>query len=436
MDARDRKMILTLFMAPTGYHKDSWRRPGSRSEELGEFSLIRDMVQAAENAKIHACFFADILSVSPVMDGNLKFQGLYEPITSLAALAAQTERIGLIGSASTSFYEPYNLSRLISGVDHLSGGRAGWNIVTSWIGNENFGLAELPGPEERYRRATEFVEVANKLWDSWGDDAVINDREAGWWADPKKITPIQHEGEFFGVNEALNMNRSPQGRPVLVQAGSSRPGLELGSSVADAIYTVQSVKESAVEFYKHFKGLVAGKGRDPEQVHVLPGVLPIIGDSDKEAQDIANELANYVNIDHGRAWLSNQLKIDVQDIDPDEQVPAERFVDDGSHNSRWHLYRRLAVDEKLSLRELILEDARAGGHMWLTGTASTVADRLIDWFDSRACDGFSLNPSHVPEGMQAMFDKLVPELQNRGYFHEDYAGRTLRENMGIDRPQA
>src|SRR5690625_2588484 len=213
-----RQMALTLFMSPAGYYKDSWRRPNSRAEEVGSLELVADMARAAEDAKLHACFFADVVSAASLLDGDMKITGIYEPMTTLAAIAARTQSIGLIGSASTSFYDPYNLARLLSGLDNLSGGRAGWNIVTSWMGNANYGLDAMPSSAERYRRATEFVDVLLKLWSSWEPGAVVVDRESGDWIDPSKVRPINHEGDIFKIAGALNLRPSPQGRPVLVHA--------------------------------------------------------------------------------------------------------------------------------------------------------------------------------------------------------------------------
>lgn len=436
MTTPPRQMALTLFMLAAGYHKDSWRRPGSRSETLGGLELISDMALAAEAAKIHAVFFGDVVTAQTILEGNIKNTGLYEPVTALSALAARTSQIGLVGTLSTTFTEPYNVARQLNGLDTLSGGRAGWNIVTSWMGNENFGINEMPDPTERYRRAHEFVEVTMQLWDSWSDDAVLNDRQSGVWADPLRIHRIDHKGDYYSVQGPLNMRRSPQGHPVLCQAGSSPAGLELGSSIADMIYTAQPIKQKAVAFYKQFKDLVASKGRNPDQVKVIPGILPIVGETRAEAEEMAHELAGYVSMEHGRVQIATALKTNLDDIDLDDIIPAERFSDDPGRGSRYQIYKRLGRDQRLTLRELILEDARAGGHQWLVGTASEIADTMIDWFDSQACDGFSLNPPYIFEGVERIFTLLVPELQDRGYFQEEYTGTTLRENLGLDRPSA
>lgn len=426
-----RQMALTLFMLSFGYHTDAWRHPESRANEIGQLTLARDMVRAAEAAKIHAVFFADSQDVASIRSGGNRATGLHEPISSIGAMIGFTEKIGLLGTMSTTFSEPYNVARQFAGLDMLSNGRVGWNIVTSIMGNKNYGLADMPDPEDRYRRATEFVEVVKKLWESWEADAVIDDRESGWWADPDKIHDINHVGEFFDVQGALNMPRPPQGHPVLVQAGQSPAGIELGSSVADAIYTAQPRKDKSLEFYANFKRLIAEKGRNPDKVKILPGIMPIVGRTQAEADEIADELARYINPIHGREQLDRVLDVDTSDLDLDEKVPAERLIDGPGRHERWRtLYSPMARD--LTIRQMIVELSRASGHQWMAGTASKIADHMIEWFDDRACDGFNLNPPHVPVGMHLMLDLLVPELQERGYFQHDYQGDTLRERMDLE----
>lgn len=427
-------MVLTTFTLPAGYHKDSWRMDGSRSDELANLEFVYDLTKMAEDAKLDAIFFGDIVHANTVMRGDIKMNGFYEPMTVLSALAARTKNIGLIGTVSTSFSEPYNLARQMAGLDHMSGGRAGWNIVTSSDGFQNYGIKTAPDPATRYRRATEFVDVVQQLWDSWEDDAVINDKESGWYVDTEKIHPINHSGEFFQVQGPINMPRSPQGRPVLVQAGSSGPGMELGSSVADGIYTAQPLKEPSVEFYAKFKAMAAAKGRNPQDIKVIPGILPILGDTQAEADELAEHLANHLHLDNGRVQVGADLKMDLSELDFNDKIPASWFSDDPALGSRYQIYRRKSVDQGMTLRELIVDLARSTGHQWMAGTASAVADRMIDWFDSKACDGFNLNAPFNPGGFKLICDKLVPELQERGYFRTEYEGTTLRDNFGLSRP--
>ena len=434
--ADKRMMNLTVFMLAPGYHFDSWRMEGSRAEELGHFGLVRDLTLKAESAKLDAVFFGDVVSLGPKPGTiDVRTSGFNEPITSLSALSAVTKNIGLIGTMSTTYGNPYVTARLLNGLDNISGGRAGWNIVTSGQGNENFGMDEHPDPETRYARAHEFVEVAKQLWDSWSDDAVVTDRENGVWADINKIRPINHDGERFKVMGPLNMRRSPQGQPVLFQAGSSGLGMGLGTSVADAIYTAQPRKEEAIRFYSEFKGMVADKGRDPEKVKIFPGIMPILGKTMAEAEELADELARHVHLGQGRARMESTLKMDLSKVDYDEVIPSEYWSDDPALGSRYQIMRARS-EEGRTLREFIIETARSSGHQWILGTPDMVADRMIDWFDARACDGFSLNPAFMPGGVDLLCDLLIPELQERGYYKKEYIGSTLRENLGLDRPGA
>lgn len=439
MSERRRHMVLSMFVHPAGYHNDAWRRPGTRAEEWGGLQLAVDLAQRAERAKLDAVFFADTTSAKPLLAGDTKVIGLYEPVTTLAALSSVTSHIGLIGTMSTSFNHPYNVARQFNGLDTLSGGRAGWNIVTSWMGNENYGLEAMPEAADRYRRAHEFVAVTKALWESWDEDAVIADRESGWWLDPKKLHAIGHAGEFFSVEGPLNMRRSPQAGPVLVQAGSSGPGIDLGATFAELIYTVQPVRQQAIDFYAAYKDIVESKGRAADDVSILPGILPIVGETEAEARELAHEFGEYVDLDRGRKGLERMWGISLEGVDYDDPVPAERLsaanTSAASTTSRSATFVSRTLDDGWSLKELIIEAARASGHHWFAGSVSQVADEMISWFDSRACDGFSLNAPDIPDGYRRICELLVPELQERGYFHDDYSGGTLRENIQAGRAQ-
>ena len=436
MGDRNERMALTTFMLPAGYHKDSWRRPDSRADELGQLGFLVDMVRMAEAAKFDAVFFGDVSHANTILRGDIKMNGLYEPIATLGALSACTSRIGLVGTMSTSFTHPYNVARQIAAIDHLSGGRAGWNIVTSSDGHRNFGVKATPDPVLRYDRATEFVRAVTALWDSWEDDAVIVDRESGWWADTSKIHRINHEGEHFQIEGPMTFPRSPQGHPVMAQAGSSGPGIELGSSYGDIIYTAQPILERAIDFYAKFKDRVLAKDRNPTHVKILPGIMPVLGDTQAEADERANELAGYVHLENGRDQLAAAIQMDLFSLDLDESIPQEWFSDDPALGSRYELYRIKSVDQGMTLRELIIDQARSTGHQWIAGTPSSVADLMVDWFERHACDGFNINAPYYPGGFQTICDRLVPELQERGYFHADYEGETLRDHLGLPRPTA
>ncbi|MCR2808417.1 MULTISPECIES: NtaA/DmoA family FMN-dependent monooxygenase [unclassified Microbacterium] len=427
-------MILTMFMLTTGFQIDSWRAPRSRSDELPGLGLITDMAAAAEAAKIHAVFFGDSVDVGTIRDNNIRNTGLYEPISAIGALIGATSRIGLVGSLSTTFFEPYNAARQFSGLDHLSGGRVGWNVVTSLFGGyQNFGMAEMPKPEDRYRRATEFVDVVTALWDSWADDAVLNDRKSGQWAELSRIRDIDHHGEFYDVAGALTAPRPPQGHPVLFQAGQSPAGMRLGATRADVIYTAQSNPAAAKAFSEQMRTMAKEAGRDPQQLKILPGVVPIVASTAKEAEELSQELASWIDMDAGRRRLSSAMGADLEGLDPHETVPEERFIAGGGNSSRVDVLRAQAREGK-TLRELVIGFARAGGHRILVGSVDDVAQAMIDWFDSGFCDGFNLDPPSVPEGMDRMLTLLVPALQERGYFHEEYSGSTLRESLALPRP--
>lgn len=434
-----RKMILTTFVMPLGYHRNSWARPGSRAEEVPGLSFIGDIARQAEAAKLDALFLGDIVHANPTMRGDTMMNGFYEPMTTLAALSAMTTHIGLIGTMSTSMSEPYNVARQMASLDHLSGGRAGWNIVTSSDGFSNFGIQGTPDPVERYRRAAEFVRVVEDLWDSWSDDAVIADRDARRWLDTSKLRRIDHDGEFFTVEGPITMPRSPQGRPVLVQAGSSGPGLDLGTSVADAIYTAQPDLSAAIEFYADAQRRVEaaqrdGSRRSPQSARIIPGIVPLVADTVDEAEEIAAELSSFLDVEQGRAQIAGDLGVELSDIDLDDPIPAERFDQVLELTSRKALYRRMSVEQGLSLRELVHARARSTGHQWIAGTPATVADRMQQWFEARACDGFNLNSPYNPDGFERICSKLIPELQNRGLFRTEYEGTTLRDHLGLSRP--
>lgn len=430
-----RQMNLCLFFSPGGYHRGAWRNPGSRSDELLTFKFVSDVAQQAERAKLDAIFLADALSVGDTTKHPTANK--LEPLTTLAALSTVTSKIGLIATASTSFTEPYNLARYFGSIDHLSGGRVGWNIVTSFLGAENFNQA-LPDHDERYSKAFEYVEIMTALWDSWQDDAVVNDKEGGAWSRPDRIRSIDFNGKYYRVAGPLNMARSPQGWPVLVQAGSSDTGMDFAATYAETIFTAQSSIVVAKEFYSNIKAQVARKGRDPRKVKVLPGLMPIIGDTEAEAQQLADEIANWVDLDDGRDALSLQLNhIDLNGLDLDRPIPRElmaRPEEVQGGRSRYAFYYGLAVDGGYTLRELIKVRSVASGHSVVIGSAEQVADAMERWLTEDACDGFNLQPPHLMGGLDAITDQLIPILQERGSFHKEYEGTTLRDHLGLVRP--
>lgn len=429
-----KQMVLSAFLMPGGYDARAWRHPDSPAEDLGTFTPILEIARAYEAAKLDAIFVADIITGAPIPNGDVFLGSPYEPITALSALSAVTERIGLIGTFSTTWNHPYTLARQLQALDVLSGGRAGWNIVTSGGAQEHYGSA-LPSRDERYRRAEEVVEVVRALWGAWSDSAVIADRRSGDWVRPGSIQPIDFEGEFATVQGFLNQRRSPQGHPVLVQAGQSPSGLNFGAANGDLIYTAQPVLQKSVAYYAAYKERLGQLGRDPEQTKIIPGIVPYIADTQKEAEELFHSLDEFVDFDAARARFEAAYRVDLSDIDLDEKVPQERFQTD-AEDSRIASYSEMAAELGFTLRRLLVDSVASQGHLVVVGTASTIADTMIEWFDGRACDGFSLNAPLVPSSVAGICEGLVPELRERGYFRSEYTGSTLREHLGIPVPPA
>ncbi len=438
-----RQMHINLFMAPAGYHEGSWRLLSSEAERLFSLPYVARFAQQAERAKLDAVFLADLLSTG----GNANWfkqprGGMYEPITTMAALAGVTSRVGLIASGSTSFSEPYTLARQFSTIDHLSGGRAGWNIVTSWAGEENH-TQPLLAHDERYRRAGEFVEVVTGLWDTWEEAAIVTDRAGGYFARPERIHELDYHGEYFTVKGPLNTGRPPQGWPVLVQAGASPVGMAFAAEHAELVFTAKPTLGDAQAFYARVKTLVGERGRDPERVHVMPGMMPIIGNTEEEAKQRAHELSNFADFDYLRkdlqsliADLAGRPEFTIEDLDLDQPIPRERLVEPGSvkgFQSRYEIFYNVA-QKGGTLRDSLRVLAGGRGHPVVVGTPQHVADVMEAWFTQRACDGFQLMTSHVFDGLDAITDKLIPELQRRGLFRTEYPGTTLRDTLGLDRP--
>ncbi|ODU04536.1 MAG: hypothetical protein ABS81_09740 [Pseudonocardia sp. SCN 72-86] len=432
-------MHLALFFSPMGRSVWAWRRPTSRVEDLWGLELPSRTAQQAEAAKFDAVFMADNFQVPDV---SLPHMVGYEPLTLTAALAARTEKIGFIATASTTFVPPHTVARTFSGLDHLSGGRVAWNVVTSADGEEHFGV-ELPPTEERYRRAHEYVEVVKSLWDCWADDAVVADKERGVWADPDRVRRADFHGEYFDVQGPLTTNRSPQGHPVLAQAGQSAAGVDFASAHAEVVFTVQPELDGAKTFYESIKAQAAARGRSSDELKVLPGIVPIVGHDEEHARRIAAELDGLVELEHGRKGLTEGLLgADLRGLSFDEPIPLDRLtppdeLTGGSiYASRYiNLYRTVEA-QRTTLREMIVARARSVGHGSLVGTAEQVADRMEEWFTDGACDGFVLSPPYMPEGLDLVCSELVPELQRRGLFRKDYEGDTLRDHLGLARPPA
>ncbi len=427
-----RKLHLNAFLMGVGHHEAAWRHPLTEPSRLTDVRHYQELARIAERGRLDSVFLADGLALKGEVRHNAL--GGLEPLTLLAALAAVTERIGLIATVSTTYNEPFHVARKFASLDHISGGRAGWNIVTSAGEAEahNFGV-ERPAHRDRYRRADEFLEVVTKLWDSWEDDAVIGDRRAGVYADTAKIHPIEHAGAHFAVHGPLNTSRPPQGHPLLVQAGSSEDGTEFAARHAEAVFTAQQTLEEARRFYADIKGRLARYGRSPEELLVLPGISPIIGSTEREALRLEKELEDLIVPAYGLAQLSQLTGIRLTEDQLDDPLPDIPVETEGAQ-SRRRLVIELARRERLTVRRLLTRLAGGRGHRVVAGTPEQIADQLQEWFEGGAADGFNVMPPLLPSGLADFVDHVVPELQIRGLFRIDYEGRTLRDNYGLARP--
>lgn len=429
---------LNLFVMGRGHHEAGWRHPAASPSPLTDIAYYQSLARKAEAGLFDSIFLADALALGKDV-GHVAVGGL-EPITMLAALAGATERIGLIATASTTYSEPFNLARQFASLDHISRGRVGWNIVTSWVqgANENFGYAQQPPHAERYRRAHEFLEVALKLWDSWSDDAVIDDARSGRFADPARIRAIDHAGEFYRVAGPLNVPRTPQARPVLVQAGSSDAGKQFAARYAEAVFTAHLDRDAASTFYRELKTAARAQGRRDDQIVILPGLSPIIGSTEAEARRRAEELNALTDAEVGRARLSNRFGgHDFSHLPLDRPLSVDDFPDPSTvqaAQSRAVVITSLVARERPTLRQLLHKLAGARGHFSLAGTPEQVADAIEDWVVHQAADGFNLMPPVLPAVLDDFIEQVIPLLQKRGLFRTAYEGRTLREHFGLERP--
>ncbi|TDF98959.1 LLM class flavin-dependent oxidoreductase [Paenibacillus piri] len=437
MNPSGKQLHLNVFVSGTGHHEASWRHPQASPERNVDVRYFQNIAQIAERGKLDSLFLAD----SYVVDADVRYRNVtrLEPLTLLSALSVATERIGLIATAATTYNDPFHIARKFASLDHISGGRAGWNIVTA--GTEatsfNFGRDEHLNHALRYKQAEEFVEVVTRLWDSWDEDALVIDKEAGLFADGGKVREIHFKGDHYAVRGPLNLNRPPQGYPVLVQAGSSESGKELAAKTAEVIFTAVQTLAEAQQFYSDVKSRLAKYGRTHDQLTILPGLSPIIGDTEAEAKELEQSLQQLTIPAYGLARLSRLLGTDMFNYDLDGPVPIGDLPGIDAINgrkARYQLLVDLAVRENLTIRQLILRTAGARGHLTFTGTPLQVADLIENWFKNGGSDGFNVMPPLLPLGLEAFVDKVVPELQNRGLFRTDYEGTTLRDHLGLTKP--
>ena len=435
MSAR-KQLRLGAFMRPVSIHTGAWRYPGAWPDANFNFERLKQLAQTLERGRFDAFFMADHLALL-----NMPIEALqrshtatsFEPFTLLSALAQHTQHLGLIATASTTFDEPFHIARRFASLDHLSGGRAGWNIVTTSNPDAalNFGREDHMEHDARYGRAREFHDVVTGLWDSWADDAFVRDVDSGRFFDPAKLHVLAHKGEHLSVRGPLHIARPVQGWPVIVQAGASEAGRQLAAETAELIFAAPGTLANARAFYADVKSRMRKLGRDPEHLKILPGAFTIVADSVDEAKAIRAKLDSLVHYDSAIASLSIALGHDASTFDPDGPLP-EVPPTNASQSGRERVIE-LARRENLTVRQLA---QRLGGYGGLAfvGTARTIADEMQEWLESEGSDGFNVMFPWLPGGLDAFVDRVVPELQRRGIFRQEYEGRTLRENLGLPRP--
>ncbi|MGI4813628.1 MAG: LLM class flavin-dependent oxidoreductase [Janthinobacterium lividum] len=432
-----RQLKLGAFMRPVSIHTGAWRYPGASTDANFNFPLLKRFAQTLERGRFDAFFMADHLAVLNMPLEALKHSHTvtsFEPFTLLSALSQATDHLGLVATASTTFDEPFHIARRFASLDHLSNGRAGWNVVTTSNPDAalNFGREEHLAHDERYARAREFYDVVTGLWDSWADDAFVRDAESGIYFDPERLHTLNHRGKYLSVRGPLHIARPVQGWPVIVQAGASEPGRQLAAETAEVIFAAQATLQGGQQFYADVKGRMDRLGRERDHLKILPGAFVVVGDTVEEARAIRAKLDSLVHYESAIASLSVALGHDASRFDPDAPLPAIPETN-ASKSSRERVIE-LADREHLTVRQLA---QRLGGYAGLAfvGTAQTIADEMQEWLETEACDGFNIMFPYLPGGLDAFVDKVVPELQRRGILRREYEGRTLRENLGLPRPR-
>ena len=431
-----KRLHLNAFMRPASIHTGAWRYPGAFPDANFNFQHTKRFVQALEHAKFDAFFMADHMAVLNMPLEALKRSHTvtsFEPFTMLAALSQVTENIGLVATASTTFDAPYHIARRFASLDHLSGGRAGWNVVTTSNPDAalNFGLSEHMEHGDRYRRAREFYDVVTGLWDSWADDAFTRDAEAGIYFDPSKLHVLDHKGEFLSVRGPLNIARPIQGWPLIVQAGASESGRQLAAETAEMVFTAQGSIAAGRQFYADVKGRMEKIGRSREHMKIMPACFVVVGDSMEEARAKRAKLDSLVHYANAIGTLSIALGHDASKFDPDGPLPD--IPESNASKSGRQRAIDLARRENLTVRQLA---QRLGGHggLAMVGTAKSIVDEMEEWITTEASDGFTIQFPYLPGGLDDFVQQVVPELQRRGLFRTAYEGKTLRENLGLPRP--
>ena len=435
--AGSRQLHLGAFMRPASIHTGAWRYPGAFPDANFNFEHLKRFIRKLEAGRFDAFFMADHMAVLNMPMAALKRSHTvtsFEPFTLLSALSQATEHIGLVATGSTTYDAPWHIARRFASLDHISGGRAGWNIVTTSNPDAamNFGQTEHMEHDERYRRAREFYDVVTGLWDSWADDAFVRDVESGMFVDPERMHVLGHKGKYLSVRGPLNIARPVQGWPVIVQAGASEAGKQLASETAEAVFTSQASLEVGRAFYADVKGRMQKAGRNPEHMKILPGCFVVVGETVAEAKAKRAKLDSLVDYANCIGSLSIALGCDASKFNPDRPLPNDIPETNAGQSSRQRAID-LAQREGLTVRQLA---QRLGGYSGLAmvGTPKTIADDMQEWMESRGSDGFTIMFPYLPGGLDDFIDKVIPELQGRGLFRREYQGTTLRENLGLPRP--
>ncbi len=436
-----RQMRLGAFFNPTGHHVASWRHADAQADAGVNFEHYVEIARTAERGKFDMLFLADNLCVREArmsaLSRSAQYIANFEPLTLLSALSVVTQRIGLVATASSSYNEPYHVARKFASLDHISHGRAGWNLVTSGMPTEagNFGRDAHYGHAERYKRALEFATVVTGLWDSWDDDAFLRDKASGEFFRPGALHALNHKGAHFSVKGPLNIPRAPQGRPVIVQAGGSEDMMEVASQFAEVIFCGPLSVQAGKTLYDALKGRAAARGRDPESMKIMPGLTPIVGRTKAEAQDKLNDLDALIHPDVAIEMLATVLGgVDLSSYDPDALLPDDLPTKTEASQFLYRSVIDLGRREKLTLRQLAIKMSGARGKSVVAGSPTEIADMMEEWFEAGAADGFNISPSHLPGGLDEFVNEVIPVLQERGLFRSEYGGTTLRDHLGLSRP--
>lgn len=429
-----RQLHLNVNILTSGYYGSAWRAPASDPFAFADIKHYVRVAQIAERGALDAVFLADI----PAISGRPEYAPFLslEPTIVLAAVAAATENIGVIGTASTTYNEPYNIARRFLSLDHASGGRAAWNVVTTAdpSASRNFGSDNVVAHQTRYERAAEFTDIVKALWDSWEDDALVGDKATGRFVDTSRVHSVNHVGRHFSVAGPLQVPRSPQGRPVIIQAGGSDDGRDLAARHAEAIFSVAQTLEDGIEYARDVRARAARFGRAPDEIVFLPGLTTVIGSTEAEAKRREQELWELVPLENSLARLAGLLQIDRERLKLDEQLPSVLPLPTDGSQAFFQSTVNFARSNRLTVRQLLRKLGGSTGHRVIVGTPEAIADSIEEWFCAGAADGFNLMPDVLPDGLETFVDVVVPELRRRGLFRTEYRGRTLREHFGLARP--